>query len=258
MTMWNSLPHKRFSQTVHVCAAALMLTVGGTAMATADPSKAVPTTPAPATTTPATTTTTPATTTPATTATTTASSCTDVELDAARGTFESPGLGTVVGQPVYSALQSALTGKTLGSYAVNYPASLVEPSSVQQGNTDLVNHLTSQATACPQEEFILLGYSQGANVVDNSIGISSAGATVGGSSTATIPSAIQPKVAAILLFGNPIRALGKSVTGTYASRTDDFCATGDPICQPAGANAAAHLTYGTDASAAAAFAAARV
>ena len=126
---------------------------------------------------------------------------------------------------------------------------------MQQGNADLVNHVTSQALACPSQRFILVGYSQGANVVDNSIGISSAGALVGGPIVATIPDWIQPRIAAILLFGNPIRALGESVTGSYASRTDDFCASEDPVCQAGGTDWTAHLSYGSDASAAAGFAA---
>ncbi len=61
----------------------------------------------------------------------------------------------------------------------------------------------------------------------------------------------------MLLFGNPIRALGTSVAGTYASRTDDFCANGDPVCG-AGTNALAHLSYGEDADGAARFAAAHL
>jgi cutinase len=184
-----------------------------------------------------------------------ADACTSVDVVVARGTSEPGTLGTIVGDPVYAALQTALAGVTTSSYPVNYPASLNEPSSVQQGNADLVNHVTSQAAACPGQRFILVGYSQGANVVDNSLGISSAGALVGGSIVATIPAAIQPQIAAVLLFGNPIRAQGESVTGVYASRTDDFCATGDPVCQAGGTDVLAHLSYGSDASAAAGFAA---
>ena len=62
----------------------------------------------------------------------------------------------------------------------------------------------------------------------------------------------------MLLFGNPIRALGKSVTGTYQSRTVDFCAKGDPICENGGDDVLAHLGCTADADAAAAFAASRV
>lgn len=186
-----------------------------------------------------------------------AAACTDVDVVAARGTFEPGTLGLIVGDPVYSALQRRITGKTLSSYKVNYPADL-SPTSAAQGNTDLVNHVSQQAAACPGQRFVLVGYSQGANVVDNSIGISSAGAVVGSPIVATLPAAVEPRVAAVLLFGNPIRALGKSVTGVYQSRTIDFCATGDPICQSGGTDVAAHLGYTANADAAAAFAAGRV
>jgi cutinase len=74
---------------------------------------------------------------------------------------------------------------------------------------------------------------------------------------ATLPSSVQPRVAAILLFGNPIRAIGRSVTGTYQSRTLDLCAIGDPVCG-AGVDVLAHLSYTRNAPEAAAFAAARV
>ncbi|MGW2716544.1 cutinase family protein [Streptomyces sp. NPDC001492] len=186
-----------------------------------------------------------------------AATCSDIDVVAARGTFEPGNLGAIVGDPVYSALQKKLTGKNLTSYKVNYPADL-SPTSAAQGNADLVNHVNSQAAACPHQRFVLVGYSQGANVVDNSIGISSAGAVVGSPIVATIPAALEPRVAAVLLFGNPIRALGKSVTGTYQSRTIDFCAKGDPICENGGTDVLAHLGYTSDADAAAAFAATKV
>ncbi|MEU1345141.1 cutinase family protein [Streptomyces sp. NPDC005827] len=191
------------------------------------------------------------------TSTATAATCTDIDVVAARGTFEPGTLGTIVGDPVYSALQKKLTGKNLSGYKVDYPADL-SLTSAAQGNADLVNHVTSQAAACPNQRFVLVGYSQGANVVDNSIGISSAGALVGSPIVATIPAALEPRVAAVLLFGNPIRALGKSVTGTYQSRTIDFCAQGDPVCENGGDDVLAHLGYTADADAAAAFAAGKV
>lgn len=186
-----------------------------------------------------------------------AAACTDIDVVSARGTFEPGTLGFIVGDPVYSALQKKLTGKSLSSYKVNYPADL-SLTSAAQGNADLVNHVRSQAAACPNQRFILVGYSQGANVVDNSIGISSAGAVVGSPIVATIPAALEPKVSSVLLFGNPIRAIGKSVTGTYQSRTIDFCAAGDPVCENGGGDTGAHLSYRANADAAAAFAATKV
>ncbi|MFG2783915.1 cutinase family protein [Streptomyces prunicolor] len=186
-----------------------------------------------------------------------AATCSDLDVVAARGTFEPGTLGLIVGDPVFSALQKKITGKTLTSYAVNYPADL-SLTSAATGNLDVVNHVNAQAAACPNQRFILVGYSQGANVVDNSIGISSDGAVVGSPIVATIPAALAPRVAAVLLFGNPIRALGKSVTGTYQSRTIDFCANGDPICQNGGTDVGAHLGYTANADAAATFAAGKV
>ncbi|MCR6485186.1 cutinase family protein [Amycolatopsis sp. OK19-0408] len=187
-----------------------------------------------------------------------AASCADVDVPVARGTFEPGTLGIIVGDPVYQAVQNALRPRSLSSYPVNYPADLGEPASVQKGNTDLVNHVKTQAAACPQQRFVLVGYSQGANVVDNSIGISSDGAIVGGPIVATIPAELAPRIAAILVFGNPIRSVGREITGPYQSRTKDYCADGDPICQAGGANFLAHLSYGGDASDAAAFAASKV
>ncbi|MFJ4788677.1 cutinase family protein [Streptomyces sp. NPDC088794] len=186
-----------------------------------------------------------------------AAACSDIDVVAARGTFEPGTLGLIVGDPVFSALQKKITGKSLSSYAVNYPAGL-SLTSAAQGNADLVNHVNAQAAACPNQRFILVGYSQGANVVDNSIGISSDGAVVGSPIVATIPAAVGPRVAAVLLFGNPIRAIGRSVTGTYQSRTIDFCANGDPICQNGGTDVLAHLGYTANADAAATFAAGKV
>jgi len=190
-------------------------------------------------------------------ATATAAACTDIDVVAARGTFEPGDLGFIVGDPVYSALQKKITGKTLSGYKVNYPADL-SLTSAAQGNADVVNHVKSQAAACPNQRFVLVGYSQGANVVDNSIGVSSDGAVVGGPIVATIPADLAPRIAAILLFGNPIRAIGRQVTGPYQSRTKDYCADGDPVCQSGGANILAHLSYGSDAADAAAFAATKV
>ncbi|AHH19665.1 putative cutinase [Nocardia nova SH22a] len=191
-----------------------------------------------------------------------AASCTDVDVVVARGTSEpvgaDPGLGVVVGNPVYKALGSRLSNSH-SAYRVQYPASLIEPWSVQQGNRDLVKHVTDAAAACPNQRFVLVGYSQGANVVDNSIGISSAGAKVGGPIAATLPASVASKIAAILLFGNPIRGIGRSVTGPYAGRTYDTCTDNDPVCDPQGKSWKVHRTsYTAKAGEAADFAAAHL
>ncbi|MFE1594165.1 cutinase family protein [Nocardia sp. NPDC058705] len=194
---------------------------------------------------------------------TAAPNCADVHVVSARGTNEPGGiwskfhLGTVVGNPVYAAINDALPG-TVDAYRVEYPASLVQPASVQKGNQDLVDHVTNQAAACPNQRFVLVGYSQGANVVDNSIGISSVGAKVGGPIVATLPDQLESRIAAILLFGNPIRGIGKEVTGTYAERTYDVCNDNDPVCDPDGTDWNVHTRYARHADAAADFVTARI
>ncbi|WP_052314514.1 cutinase family protein [Nocardia thailandica] len=194
---------------------------------------------------------------------TAAPSCADVHVVAARGTNEPGGtfsryhLGTVVGNPVYAAVDDALRRST-DAYRVEYPASLEQPASVQQGNRDLVDHVVARAAACPDQKFVLVGYSQGANVVDNALGVSSEGAKVGGPIVATLPAALAPRIAAILLFGNPIRELGRSVTGDYAERTFDVCNDNDPVCDPDGTDWNVHLQYKRHADDAAAFVAARL
>lgn len=186
-----------------------------------------------------------------------AAPCSEVEVVSARGTGEPGRLGIIVGDPVFSAIERRLPGRTVTSHPVDYPAS-TSPNSPTDGNRALVNHVSAQAQACPSQRFVLVGYSQGANVVGNSLGISSAGAAVGGPVVATIPAAVQPRVAAVLVFGYPLRKLGRGITGGYAERTLDICAPNDVVCDPRGVSWLAHLGYSDDAGRAAAFAAGRL
>ncbi|MDO3649860.1 cutinase family protein [Nocardia mangyaensis] len=192
-----------------------------------------------------------------------AAGCADVQVVSARGTDEPDGwlggrnLGALVGNPVYTVLDAVLPGPT-DAYRVNYPASRKQPASVQAGNRDLVDHVVRQAQACPHQRFVLVGYSQGANVVANALGVSSEGARVGGPITATLPAHLQPRITAVLLFGNPIRGIGKTITGPYADRTYDVCNTNDPVCDPGGTDWNVHLHYGWYAVAAAQFVAGRL
>ena len=186
-----------------------------------------------------------------------ASACSDVEVVVARGTGEPGTLGIIVGDPVFTAIQRRLPGLTATSHAVDYPAS-TSSTSPTDGNRALVSHVSSQAQTCPEQRFVLVGYSQGANVVGNSLGISSEGAAVGGPVVATIPTTVEPRVSAVLVFGYPLRKLGRGITGTYAERTLDLCAENDIVCDPTGTSWLAHLSYTGNADQAAAFAADRL
>lgn len=186
-----------------------------------------------------------------------AAPCAEFDVVAARGTLEPGTLGVIVGDPVYSSVKRKLAGRSTTSYAVNYPANF-DLMSATKGNIDVVNHVTAQARSCPDQRFVLVGYSQGANVIGNAIGVSSAGAAVGAPIAATIPASIEPRVAAVVLFGPPIGAQGRHITGKYQSRTKEYCAAQDPVCVNGGSDVLSHLSYFLNADEAATFIAGKV
>ncbi|WP_406437617.1 cutinase family protein [Streptomyces sp. NBC_01613] len=173
----------------------------------------------------------------AATVTAAAASCSDVDVSFARGTGELSGVG-IVGSPFTKAVASALPGKTVTTYAVDYPADYAQ-ATAGTGATDMSKHVTSLAAQCPNTLFVIGGYSQGASVTDIATGMK----TSLGSGTA-IPAELAPRVAAVVTFGNPIHLTGQSIESgapTYAPKWADFCASGDPVC--GGGAGASHLAY---------------
>ncbi|HZQ34228.1 MAG TPA: cutinase family protein [Mycobacterium sp.] len=198
-----------------------------------------------------------------------AAACPDVEVVFARATTEPPGVGSV-GKAFVNSLRSQVGGKSVGVYAVNYPASEDFASSASIGANDARAHVQSTAATCPGTRMVLGGYSQGAMVVDliTAIPVSFAGFT-----PAPMPPDVADHVSAVAVFGNPLdRYVGtqlNSVSPDYGGKTIDLCAAGDPICTPSGDMStpthdemfsAAHLSYVTSgmASQAASFAASHV
>ncbi|MFK0107001.1 cutinase family protein [Streptomyces sp. NPDC091217] len=166
------------------------------------------------------------------------SDCPDVDVSFARGTFELSGVG-IVGSPFAKALAADLPGKKVTTYAVDYAADAAQLSA-GSGATDMSKHVTALAARCANTRFVVGGYSQGATVTDIAIGVK----TVLGSGTA-IPASLAPRVAAVVTFGNPMRIVGQrpeTASPTFASRWDDFCSSGDPVCA-GGANVVTHITY---------------
>lgn len=172
--------------------------------------------------------------------------CTDVELIVARGTGEPGPLGIIVGDPLLAATRTAIAPRTVAGHAVDYPAN-ASADSAPTGNRALVDHLTRRAAACANTAFVLVGYSQGASVVNMSLGVASRGRPI-----TVIPAAVAPRVRAIVQFGNPLTGQGGQVPLQYRDRILDICATGDPVCG-GGSNISAHLTYSSDARRAAQF-----
>ena len=173
-----------------------------------------------------------------------AAGCRDVELVFARGTSEPAGIGRV-GQALSDQLSANLGGRTLGVYAVNYPASY-DFLAAADGANDATNQIAQIAATCPDTRIVLGGYSQGAAVVDMMLGIPPLGAKVGDVGSAPpMPQSLAGKVAAVAVFGNPSTKFGNPVSAApipFAGKGIDLCADGDPICSQ-GRNPFAHTNY---------------
>jgi cutinase len=163
-----------------------------------------------------------------------AAPCPDVEVTFARATTEPPGVG-VVGQQFIDSLRSQVGGRSIGVYAVNYPASDDFAPSANAGAVDANAHVNSMAASCPNTKLVLGGYSQGAIVIDL---ITIAQLPVGGFVPVTLSQDVADHVAALALFGNPSdRYLGapvSTVSPWYGAKAIDLCAPGDPVCAPGG------------------------
>jgi cutinase len=110
-----------------------------------------------------------------------------------------------------------------------------------KGAADVVKHISDQAAKCPSQKYVLVGYSQGADVQHDA--------------TQKIPKGLWPRIVAVVMFGDPGNQgpTAKSPMGglvpvfpeVLAARTKQNCASGDPVCNKAGGNILAHLTYGS-------------
>ncbi|WP_067478034.1 cutinase family protein [Nocardia amamiensis] len=179
--------------------------------------------------------------------------CAAVDVVVARGTHEPGYLGAVVGDPLYDALRQALPVDSQ-SYRVDYPADLLDPSSISRGTQDMTAHMLWQAAMCPEQRFVLVGFSQGAVVAHGVLGTGVVTALGG---IHSLPGELESRVAAVLLFGDPVHLLGWNVPGHYAWRTGNYCTSGDPVCE-GGIHPAAHTNYGWAMWPAVRFAASRV
>jgi cutinase len=162
--------------------------------------------------------------------------CPDIEVVFARGTDDTPGLGAVGGAFV-NALSSRVGGRSVGSYAVNYPADY-DFLAAAAGANDASAHVQYMMGACPNTRLVLGGYSQGAAVMDV---IAAVPIPAIGFDNPLPPNA-PDFVPAIAVFGNPSAKLGLPLTlsPVWGGRSIDLCNAGDPICQTDGESVAAH------------------
>jgi cutinase len=168
--------------------------------------------------------------------------CPDVEVVFARGTGEPAGVGGV-GQAFVDAVRSQADGRSVGVYAVNYPASADFGNGIQFAQTivdglfDARDHVESMAATCPNTRMVLGGYSQGAAVIDLA--------------TTAMPPQVADHIAAAAIFGGPRSTFADTLspgplpaTGPlYVAKTIDLCVPNDPICFQGGWDMRAHGAY---------------
>ena len=162
--------------------------------------------------------------------------CSDVAVVFARGTHQDPGLGDV-GQSFVDSLTSQVGGRSVGVYAVNYPANDDYHNSATAGSDDASAHIQDTVASCPNTKIVLGGYSQGSTVIDLA--------------TSGMPAPVADHVAAVALFGEPSSGFSSMLWGgqplpvispLYAGKSISLCTPDDPICSPGG-NIIAHVTY---------------
>lgn len=172
------------------------------------------------------------------------SQCPDIEVIFARGTDDTPGLGTP-GTAFVNALRARTGGRTVTAYAVDYPASY-DFLAAADGAADATNRVALMSQQCPSTRIVLGGYSQGAAVMDMLAGVPPLGNKIGSIGSAPpLPGSLQGNIAAVVVFGNPAAKFDNPITSSvFAGRAIDLCKDGDPICS-GGRNPFAHNDYVT-------------
>jgi len=154
--------------------------------------------------------------------------CPQVEVVFARGRLESAGTG-VLGNAFVNALRSK-ANKNIGVYAVRYPAD----NEVDVGANDMSAHIQNMANTCPDTRLVLGGYSLGAAVTDVVLAVPFSFFGFDN----PLPAGMDPKIAAVALFGNGAAWAGPitNFNPLYSERTIELCHGADPICNPADPN----------------------
>ncbi|PGH11548.1 hypothetical protein AJ79_04806 [Helicocarpus griseus UAMH5409] len=164
-------------------------------------------------------------------------SCPAITIISVRGATEYPGegrLGTLAGD-IGNASENTQR------IALDYPAELFPYySSVLSGIRTLTDLLNGSSAACPDTKFVLMGYSEGAHVIGDTL--------CGGLLTREIDSVIGGKVAAIIFMADPRHVANEPINvGTasrnglfprpsfnscsnYYSRMKSYCDAGDWVC----------------------------
>ncbi|MFD5177031.1 cutinase family protein [Nocardia sp. NPDC058379] len=162
--------------------------------------------------------------------------CAEVRVVTVRGTLE-PQIGSLLLTPLGKRIAQE-SGRAATVTELEYPASMAPDSSVR-GVENLTALLNTTAAACPDQQLVLLGYSQGARVIGNTL-----------AARAAVTDQAAARIDAIALFGSPLfngaepydrgsydpalsgtGALPVGALAEFADRLRDYCNAGDRVCQ---------------------------
>lgn len=186
--------------------------------------------------------------------------CGSVYMIVARGTNEPPGEGHTAS--LVARIKRA-SKQPITDVPVDYPATAKGGLSGYVDSTGkgdaAVEHMLADAVArCPAQKIVMLGYSQGAQIIGDAIAAGGGGKL--GPQTPPVPSAVSNHVAAVVQMGDPRHMAGQPFdVGTathdgrfpraadqrlapFAGKVRSYCDTGDPFCD-SGREMRVHFTY---------------
>ncbi|PQE16247.1 hypothetical protein CJF32_00010744 [Rutstroemia sp. NJR-2017a WRK4] len=166
--------------------------------------------------------------------------CTKYTVIFARGTSEPGNVGILVGPPFFYALEAAVGTSSLTIQGVNnYAASVATylAGGDPVGSAEMAKEIKAAYASCPNTKLVVAGYSQGGQLVHNSI--------------ALLPAAVAKWISSVVIFGDPDK--GQAIPNVPASKVVVYCGAGDNICANGDLILPAHLVYAENAAAAAAF-----
>ncbi|KAJ3126828.1 hypothetical protein HK098_007122, partial [Nowakowskiella sp. JEL0407] len=189
-------------------------------------------------------------------------SCPSIHIFGARETTAPAGYGTA--GTVVNLIKGAYPSAT--SEAINYPAcggqsscgGVAYSSSAQQGTNAVVQAVTSLVSRCPNVQIVLVGYSQGGEIMNDAV---CGGTDSFGSINPISSSIVNNNIKAVILMGDPRHVNGSPFNvGTatangfaarpagfscspYTSKLQLYCDAPDPYCSN-GSDANTHQQYG--------------
>ncbi|KAK8080279.1 alpha/beta-Hydrolase [Apiospora hydei] len=148
--------------------------------------------------------------------------CGDVVVVFARGTTE-PGQRRTLAVQGVDRYEASVTGYLQGGDA--------------SGSQQMANLVSKAFKQCPSSKIVISGYSQGGQLVHNAAKL--------------LPAATMAAVSSVVIFGDPYSKF--PVQGASPNKVSVVCHLGDDICVNGDLVLLSHLTYLTDASAAATY-----